>query len=265
LDRDKLPLLIVAVLAILLVGYIALKPVYLAGANETQTNTASDSTPYGESLEIKIGSGSSTSGQASVINVAFPASWLASYTDSSSQNVYTVDGVYKSQEQVTLSYSLTVTYANVENIEATVKIKAIDAADSSFYEYTLANGKALSGASPISDNGQVVKSITEHLTDIDASTSGATVQYQIYAQVTGTGAVSGETLTAEVPYTQFGELVYQQSSESSSAEVTPTVSVASYVDDLGSTLADNFWLLVLAGLLAACMIYLVKEDGLPWR
>jgi len=256
LNRDKLAL-VLAILGILVVGVIALKPVFIAGAFKNQTNQASDSTPYGESLEIEIGSGSSTSGQASLITVAFPASWLASYQDSSSQNVYTVDGVYKSQEQVTLSYSLSVTYANVENIAATVKIKAIDTSDSSFYEYVLANNKGLTGASPISDSGQVQKSISQHLTDIQASTSGATVQYQIYAEVTGTGSVSGEALTASVPYTQFGELVYAQSSESSSAEVTPQVSVASYVDSLG----DNVWLLVVAVLLALSLAYLYYTEG----
>jgi len=256
---------ILVVLAIILVGFIALKPVFIAGAFEKATNTASDSTPYGESIDIKIGSGSQTTGQASLITVALPASWLASYSDSSSQNVYTVDGVYKSQEQVTLSYSLTVTYANVNNLAATVKIRAIDTADSSSYDYILANSKALTGASPVTDSGQVQKSINQHLTDIQASTSGATVEYQIYAQVTGTGTVSGETLTATVPFTQFGQLTYSQSSESSSAEVTPQVSVASYVDEASSALYDNLWLIVVALAFAVCMAYLIKEEGLPWR
>jgi len=159
-----------------------------------------------------------------------------SYSDSESQNVYEVDGTYKSQEQVTLSYSLSVSYSNVENIQATVKIKAIDSGDNSYYEYALASSKTLSGSSPISDSGSTQKSITQHLTDIDASLTGATVNYQIYCQVTATGTISGDTLTAEVAYTQFGSLEYQRSTESSSAEVTPTVSVASILDTKASAI-----------------------------
>jgi len=181
-------------------------------------------TPYGESLEIKLNVGGQTTSES--------ASWLASYQDSTSQNVYTVNGVYKSQEQVTLSYGLSVSYANVENIKATVKIKAIDSSDSSSYEYVLANAKSLSGASPISDSGSTQVSITQHLTDAQASTTSATINYEVYCQVTATGTVSGQTLTATIPYTQFDSLTYEQSTESASADVSPTVSVASWQEDL---------------------------------
>jgi len=76
-----------------------------------------------------------------------------------------------------------------------------------------------------------VPAILAHLTSIGGSTTSETVQYQIYAEVTATGTISGDTLTATIAYTPFGTLVYEQSSESSAASVTPTVSVASFLDD----------------------------------
>jgi len=178
-------------------------------------------TPFGESIDINLDVGGETSGTTS---------WLTSYQDSTSQNVYTVDGTYASQELVTLAYSASVTYANVENIKITVKIKAIDQSDQSSYEYILANAKPLSGASPISDSDSVQKSITQHLTDCEASTSDATINYDVYAQVTATGTISGQSLTATIPYTNFASKHYVQSSESASAEVTPQVSVASWTE-----------------------------------
>jgi len=154
-------------------------------------------TPYGESLSIRISSGSQTSGSATMVDVTTEkvGSWFASYDNGDSQNVYEVNGTYKSQELVTMSYTLVVTYANVDTIKGTVKIKAIDKADDSYYEYTIANLKSLSGSSPINDNGNVQKGIATHLTEITASTTAATVRYDIYCQVTAQGTVSGETLT----------------------------------------------------------------------
>lgn len=231
MKQDRRIILVFLLIAILAIGWIALTPVFLAGGQVQGTNSADASTPYGESLSIKIGSGTQTSGAASLVEVTMPSSWLASYSDDESQNVYEVNGTYKSQELVTMSYTLAVTYANVDTIAATVKIKAIDNADASYYEYVIANAKSLSGASPINDNGQTQKAIATHLTEITASTTSATVKYQIYCQVTAEGTVSGETLTATVAYTQFGKLVYLRTSESSAAEVTPTVSVAAWVED----------------------------------
>jgi len=224
-------ILVFSIISILIIAYIFFTPVQLAGATQQGSNTAEASTPYGESIEIQIGSGSTTTGQASIIDVA-KTSWQASYSDTDSQNVYDVDGTYKSQEQVTLSYSLSVTHSNVESITTTVKIKAIqNDTPTNYNEYILANTKTLTGTSPITDNDQTQRTISEHLaTDIGAPASGATINYQIYCQVTATGTVSGETLTATVNYTEFGSLTYTRTSESSSAEVTPTVSVASIIE-----------------------------------
>lgn len=222
--KDKRKLLVIALLVIL-AGYLLYQPLMLAGAGIYGTTGASAETPYGEKLEIEIGTGAETSGTASMIQ-----RWTSSYQDGESQYVYEVNGTYKSQEQVTLSYSLAVTHANVETIKATVKIKAVESTYD--HEYTLASQKSLSGSSPINDNGQTQRTILEHLgTDIGCSTDSATVQYQIYAQVTATGTISGDTLTATVDYTQFGALSYVRSQESSAAEVTPQVQVASYIEE----------------------------------
>ncbi|RLC73557.1 MAG: hypothetical protein DRI26_00610, partial [Chloroflexi bacterium] len=179
---------IVAVIAIAAVAYLYY-PQMIPGALAQGTTSSSAETPFGEKLEIRLTSGSETSGTASIV-----AAWVASYQDSESQNVYEVDGNYKSQEQVTLSYSLSVTYSNVENIEIdTLYIKGVDSSDSSSYTYTLASSKSLSGSSPISDEGSTQKSITDHLTDCDASLTDATINYKIYCKVTATGSISGQT------------------------------------------------------------------------
>ena len=239
MDKNQQKILVFSLIAILLVAYIAFTPVTITGATTTGSNTAEASTPYGESIGITIGSGSTTSGEASIIDLTKVASWIASYSDSDSQNVYDVNGTYKSQEIVTLSYSLSVTHSSVSNIQTTVKIKAIDKDTSANnHEYTLANAKTISGASPINDNGNTQPTISQHLTSIGGSTTSETIQYQIYCQVTATGTVSGETLTATVNYTPFGTLEYTQTSESSTAEVTPTVSVASIIQYKASAI-DN--------------------------
>lgn len=229
METDRRTLLVLALIITLggALAYVALTPIAVQGAVTGGTSTAEAETPYGESLNIELTSDSSTSGAASWLN-----SWMASYQDSDSQNVYTVNSTYKSQEQVTLQYSASVTHSNVESITITAKIKAIDkGTPANFHEYALATAKALSGASPISDSGSTVPTILAHLTSVGGSTTSETVQYQIYAQVSATGSISGDTLTATIAYTPFGTLVYTQSSESSAADVTPTVSVASFLDD----------------------------------
>ena len=227
-NQQRTALFVILLLALGgVVSYLAFNPGLVSGALTGATNTAEDSNPFGESLSVDLNSGASTSGTAS-----FMQEMIASYQDSDSQNVYEVNSTYKSQEQVTMDYDADVTYANVGSITITAKIKAIDKADQSEYEYTLANAKSISGASPISDSGSTVPSISTHLASIVASTTDATISYEIYVQVTATGSVSGDTLTATIPYTTFGCLRYEQTGESSQADVTPTVSVASYTADM---------------------------------
>jgi len=219
-NEVKIIALLLIIVAVGAVAYYLMQPQQILYQWGEQL-TGHAETPFGESIDINLDVGGETSGTTS---------WLTSYQDSTSQNVYTVDGTYVSQELVTLAYSASVTYANVENLKITVKIKAIDQSDSSSYEYILANAKSLSGASPISDSDSIQKSITQHLTDCEASTTDATINYEVYAQVTGTGTVSGQSLTATIPYTQFASKHYVQSSEFASAEVTPQVSVASWTE-----------------------------------
>jgi hypothetical protein len=232
-DRRPLIFLVITVLAIT-AGYAYMvygTPIPVQGATNSGSSSTTAETPYGEKLEISLGSGAETSGTASFLELRAPetASWFASYDDTDSQNVYEVNGTYKSQELVTMEYSLSVTHANVASITATVKIKAYEkGTPSNNNEYTLANGKSLSGGSPIADSGSTVPSILQHLTDVGGSTTNEVVGYDIYCQVTATGTISGDTLTATIPYTHFGAFSFTQSSESSTAQVTPTISAASW-------------------------------------
>ncbi len=213
---------VIAAVAVL-AAYLLLAPAAIvAGAVAQNTTSGSASTPFGESIDITLGTNAQTSAKAS---------WFAAVA-SSSQNVWTVNGTYKSQALVTLGYSLSVSYAQVSNIQiVSLYIKAVDNADSSSYTYTLANAKSLSGTSPISDSGSTTKSISQHLTDAAAS-APATVKYYIYCRVQGIGVVSGQTLTAEITETYFATLQYAQSTESTSANITPDVTVASFLDEL---------------------------------
>jgi len=229
MNKQQKTLLLVVLIAVAAIagGVYLFMPRLIPGASAAGTTSSSAETPFGEKLEIKLTSGTETSGTASI--------WTMSYQDSQSQNVYEVDGAYKSQEQVTLSYSLSVTYSNVESITVdTLYIKAVDDSDSSSYTYTLASSKSLSGTSPISDSGSTQKSISQHLTDADASLTSAIINYKIYCKVTATGSISGQTLTAEITETQFGSHSYVRSTESAQADVTPTVSVAAWWSILNS-------------------------------
>jgi len=233
--KDNRRILVFLLLAVIVVGCLAYYlgvPQMILGASAGGTSAAEDSTPYGESISITLGSSSSTSGAASMMENIVPASWLASYEDSDSQDVYEVNDTYKSQEVVTIEYDLDVTYSNVDTIKATVKIDALDkGTPTNHKEYTLADEKGLSGASPISDDGSTAPSISTHLTDIGGSVTDETVQYKIYCQVTALGTVSGEPLTATISYTAFGTLHYEKSSESSTADVVPAINVTSWLDE----------------------------------
>ena len=233
-DNNPLIILLIIFAGALVYGIMVYgTPLTSPGATVGGTSSNSVETPYGEKLEISLGSSSKTSGQTSFFEVKVPqtASWVSSYQNSDSQDVYEVNGTYKSQEQVTMEYSLSVTYSNVESITALVKVKAYEeATPANNYEYTLANAKALSGASPIADSDSTVPSILQHLTDVGGSTTNEIVGYEIYCQVTATGTKSGDSLTATIPYTHFGGFSFVKSSESSTAQVTPTISAASFIE-----------------------------------
>lgn len=278
--KENKPLRYLLIGLILLgLGYAVLvygTPYLTTGAYTGGSTSHSVETPYGEKLEISLGSSSETSGQASYFLLRKPemASWLASYQDSQSQDVYEVNGTYKSQEQVTMEYSLSVSHSNVESITASVKIKAYDASDKATNnnEYTLANAKSLSGVSPISDSGSTTPSILQHLTDVGGSTTNEVVGYEIYCQVSATGTKSGDTLTATIPYTHFGGFSFLESSESSTAQVTPTISAASiievydpwtlsYYDDLAGV-PEGTVIKYMAAVVTVCVTVAISLD---WR
>lgn len=225
MDSTRRTLVLVLLLLALagIIGYMYVYTDLIQGAVGEGTNQAEASTPWGESLEISLDSLTKTS-SASMFS--------ASYQETDTESAWTVNTTYKSQEMVTLAYDLDVTYTQVSNIEATVKIKAIDRSDASYYEYTIANAKSLGGASPIEDSGDTGRTIQGHIiSDIVASTSGALIQYEIYCQVSATGTVSGETLTATIPYTQFTSLYYDYELQQSIIEVDPSITVTSWIDD----------------------------------
>lgn len=268
MDRNQQILIGLTVLLILVGAgaYIALgQPSFMPGVSASGTSSSSAETPYGESIEISIGGESETSGAASWFeqNPEAVASWLASISDSDSQNVYEVNSTYKSQEQVELSADLAVTHSNVNSLTATVKIKAIDkGTPANEYEYTLANAVDIYAASPTSDSWSTTPSISTHLTSIGGSTTSETVQYQIYCQVTATGSISGDTLTATISYTPYGTLVYERSSESNDASVTPSVSVSSVYDQrLGLPDGTILVLSCLTVVALSAWVYFTKVQG----
>jgi len=186
---------------------------------------ASDSTEYGEFLEIHVSAGGATS----------QASWRAAAA-STSQDVYTVDNTYYDQQKITLKLTITITYQNVENIVVDAWMKGIDTADNSYYQYNLASSYSWTLTSGSSKDFSVTKSISQFLTDIGASTTDATVKYTFYVKVTATGSISGKTLTAEIAEQDVtdanGNTIQNHfvlHTESASSNVTPDVSFSSWV------------------------------------
>ncbi len=265
MNRDR-QILIVSLVVLVLVSagaYMALaQPGFMPGSRVTGTSSSSAETPYGESIEISVGAGSETSGAASWFqrNPEAVASWFASYSDSDSQDVYEVNNTYKSQEQVTIEADLAVTHSNIDDLTATVKVKAVDkGTPANEHEYTLANSADIYAGSPTSDSWDTTPSISAHLTSVGGSTTDETVQYQIYCQVTATGSISGDTLTATISYTPYGTLHYEQSSESSDASVTPSISVSSFFDT-GDTIVgapQGTMLYLTCNLIVAASVYVI--------
>lgn len=218
-QTKKYLIISVAVIFAALLAVWLFMPSQVAGVFAKAEVSSHAETPFGEYLDIKLGTSAQTS----------QASWQAS-TASASQNVWTVNSTYKSQALVTLGYSLQVSYANVQNIQiVSLYIKAVDSADSSSYTYTLASAKSLSGSSPITDSDSMQKSISTHLSEVAAS-APCSIKYYIYCKVQAQGAISGQTLVAEVTETWFCTLNYAEQTESTSATVTPSVNVASWAD-----------------------------------
>ena len=188
----------------------------------------SDSTQYGEYIDVEVNVGGETSG-----------SWTGSYTGSAQSQVYTVDGTYYSQEKISISLSITITYSKVSNVKiVSAYIKAVDTADSSsFNPISVSNfdweGNGLSsGQSKSWSYGP--KYIGDFLSSASASTSDATIDFKIYVKVQGTGTVSGETLTAEITEQKFQTNHFVLETQQTTAEATPSVTYASWVAGWGA-------------------------------
>ena len=204
----------------------------------SQGFSASDSTSYGESINVQL----KVEGQTS-------SSWVGSYTGSAESQVYTVDGTYYEQEQISISLSITITYSKVSGVKiVSAYIKAVDTADSSSFNPISvsnfdweANGLT-SGQSKSWSYGP--KGIGTFLGECSASTSDATIDFKIYVKVQGTGTVSGETLTAEITEQKFDSHHFVLETQSTSAEATPSVSFSSWVASWG-VITGGFVLLVI--------------------
>ena len=220
--NKKLLAIIFIILIIIGVGaywFLTPKGVEFGGEYE-----ATAETPYGEKLTIKLNLGGGTK----------QASFLAGYTDSVSQNVWTVDGTYKSQGKITFSVSVTITGSKITNAKIeNCYIKAVDTADSSSYSYTFDTypvSVSLSGYQGTWSPDSITKTLDQHVSDIQASTS-CTVDYYIYGKVSAVGEISGQTLYAEITETKFKTLQLEKETEETTAEVTPSVSTSSWLEE----------------------------------
>ena len=131
---------------------------------------------------------------------------------------YTVNGSGP-YDYVQLKCSIHVEFDNVENVVIDfIGIKAVDHLDGSYHVYTLASNEPVS-SSPYDgtfSTGQM--SISVHFNDVEATPDDQDrrwIRYYIAVRVSGTGAISGETLTAEIDYTWFNTYVYKYASGSS--------------------------------------------------
>ena len=135
---------------------------------------------------------------------------------------YAVNGTGE-YDNVELKCFIHVEFSNVENVVINyIKIKAVDGVDGSYYEYTLAGNVAVS-SSPYDNTfttGQMT--IDAHLNDIQADPDPNQaeeiyhVKYYVAAQVSGSGAISGDTLTTTIDYEWFNTYDYGYLSSPSS-------------------------------------------------
>ena len=107
-----------------------------------------------------------------------------------------------------LKCSIHVEFTNVENVVLEyVKIKAVDYVDGSYYVYVLTNNKAIT-SSPYDNTfstGQIAieTHLSDHVQADQYDTDKYLVRYFVTVKVQGTGTISGETLTAEIPWKWF--------------------------------------------------------------
>ena len=160
-------------------------------------------------LTARVGSGS-----GEWINVRLDLEGALTWTGHS----YSVNGT-GDYSYVELICIIHVEFTNVENVVIDyIKIKAVDDIDGSYHVYTLASNVAVSSSPYDSTFSTGMMSIDAHLDDVQADTDANgpyRVKYYITVQVSGTGTITGEALTATISYRWFNTYEYAQQGGSS--------------------------------------------------
>ena len=151
------------------------------------------------------------SGSGEWINVRLDLEGALTWTGHS----YAVNGTGQ-YDYLTLKCSIHVEFSNAEDVVIDyIMIKAVDDIDGSYYVYTLASNVAVS-SSPYDNTfstGQL--SINDHLMidvqadpDPNSAEEVYRIKYYITVQVSGTGTITGEALTATIGYKWFNTYRY---------------------------------------------------------
>ena len=167
-----------------------------------QSMQASMIEPTGETLEVHI---FTDTGRLNLVEnlIKRVRDWATTWYVGGSTKVNATTGI-----------TITVTGSNVGSI-ASVNYY-IEARDSTGagqpYRFLAGNGSSVSvGGSSLQVSNQT--SIENHLTAMGLSTTeGHTIDYYLYVAAQVTGAVSGDTLTSEIPYTKFDSVTYNYGS-----------------------------------------------------
>jgi len=131
--------------------------------------------------------------------------------------------------------TITVTGSNVASTASVtyyVEAKASDATGNA-YRFLEGTGTSVTvGGSSLDLSNQTT--IENHLTALGLNTDTShEIEYYVYVKADCTGAISGETITAEIPYTLFETVTYQYGIEVTDTEY-PALDTQAY-----STLPDN--------------------------
>jgi len=193
----------------LLVGII--NGIFDIAYNMQRTFEASVVNDYGESLKIEV---VADSGRPSLLwNLgwnAYKAWWLAWRVGATPIST------------VNIGVTITPTATNVVNLKVTYYIKA--KCGSNQYNPLSGNQISATSGSPLSYSTGAI-SVDSHLSSIGVSTTqDQTVDYYVYCKVEGTGAISGETLAAEVTETKFDTITFDYGGIiQDSATITPPI------------------------------------------
>ena len=241
MSKHEIKILFVAVV-IVIIGSAAVLFVFssqnVANNMFTTEQSASDETPYGESLHIHLAiNGKGVKGTA-IINPTNQVNIMA--TSSDSNDLYNVTGTLNGGNfdhiadlmQITVTISITVTGSNVQNVQLTsLYVKTQDKDGSGTHTYTsVSSPTSVTLGTQYDYTPLNAYSIATLLSDNGANTNGDELTFKVYAKVTAVGSTSGKTLTAELPETQFADLTFTKQTEEATSNVSPSVSVSSWYD-----------------------------------